>query len=965
MIADPDPNGPIGPIGPVERTESPQNSGRARETPEPDPPPPPDPLGHLLPQHRKLIEDSAILPDVAKERGYRSVVVRAELRRMGFSDLQARVPALFLPVHGVTGEIIACQIRPDQPRMKEGKLVKYETPPKTKMVLDVPPQCRAALADRSVPLLFTEGIRKGDSAASKGLCCVSLLGVWNWRHTNDSGGKTAIPEFELLALNGRTVYICFDSDVMTKRQVRQALVRLKRLLELWDAHVLIVYLPPGPGGRKVGLDDFFGAGGTVQELLSHASEELRAPEGEVDDGQAGPYRIRDGCTWWEKPGQDGSVPVQLANFTAEIRAELALDDGMEIRREFEIEATAGERTFVFAVAARAFPAQNWVSEHLGARGIVAPGFGLRDHLRVAILEASKDAEAKTIYTHTGWREIESVGDVYLHAGGAIGADGAVPGIEVRLPENFQGMTIPTPPEGEELKTCLKATLSLLLLGPLWVMCALLGACFRVVLGRIDASVFLHGASDSFKTEIAALFQSFFGTGFGARNLPGSWLSTANSLEMLAFLGKDMVITVDDFVPSGSRQDVQRMHREVERILRAQGNRAGRDRLGPDAVLRGGRPPRGMILGTGEDLPARHSALARAMVIELAPGDVTSQKLSEAQQHAADGRFASTMAAFLCWLAPRRAEVARTLATRVKQHRKRAQADDRHRRTATVMADLESALEILLAFMRSSGAITEAEAVEWSERCWKALTEAAEAQASHHEAAEPASLFLQLLSSAVASGEAHIASTSGGAPANCGALGWRENGTEEVEGQSLPIYRPLGSRVGWTDGENLYLDLNASRKAAQGMASESQSLSVSGTTLAKRLKTKGFLLSTEDGRLLVRRVLGEKRARVLHLSIDVLLGAGQSGQSGHGPSGDAEEAVFEEESWTSLPDEPVQTGPGNWATPDQPRDGAPEPGPNGPVGPESSGNPRPSETRARDASASQETLFGDEGGQWDD
>jgi hypothetical protein len=61
---------------------------------------------------------------------------------------------------------------------------------------------------------------------------VSLLGVWNWRGTNERGGKMALPEWELIALNDRQVYIVFDSDVMLKPQVHVALVRLKHFLEV-------------------------------------------------------------------------------------------------------------------------------------------------------------------------------------------------------------------------------------------------------------------------------------------------------------------------------------------------------------------------------------------------------------------------------------------------------------------------------------------------------------------------------------------------------------------------------------------------------------------------------------------------------------------------------------------------------------------------------------------------------------
>jgi hypothetical protein len=61
---------------------------------------------------------------------------------------------------------------------------------------------------------------------------VALLGIWNWRGTNEQGGKTALPEWESVALNGRQVYVIFGSDAMLKSQVHTALARLKSFLEV-------------------------------------------------------------------------------------------------------------------------------------------------------------------------------------------------------------------------------------------------------------------------------------------------------------------------------------------------------------------------------------------------------------------------------------------------------------------------------------------------------------------------------------------------------------------------------------------------------------------------------------------------------------------------------------------------------------------------------------------------------------
>jgi hypothetical protein len=142
-------------------------------------------LRHLAEQHLRRIRQSSIAPDIALARGYRSIEIKAELRRLGFTDAQCRVPSLLLPVWSVFGEIGNYQLRADEPRIdKRGKAIKYELPHGAQMLLDAHPAIREKLGDPSVPLWITEGILRADAAISVGLCCIALLGVWNWRGTN-------------------------------------------------------------------------------------------------------------------------------------------------------------------------------------------------------------------------------------------------------------------------------------------------------------------------------------------------------------------------------------------------------------------------------------------------------------------------------------------------------------------------------------------------------------------------------------------------------------------------------------------------------------------------------------------------------------------------------------------------------------------------------------------------------------
>jgi hypothetical protein len=188
---------------------------------------------YLSEHHKKMmLEDSGICQKVIEARGSRTIEKKAELRGYGFSESQRNIPGIFFPVYSPAGEIVTYQYRPDLPRIKDGKQVKYETPLGTRMTLDVHPFAQEKLGDPSVPLFITEGIKKGDALVSRGLCAVTLLGVWNWRGTNDKGGKVALSEWEYIALNGgREVYIVFDSDIMMKPEVHHAMVRIKSFLE--------------------------------------------------------------------------------------------------------------------------------------------------------------------------------------------------------------------------------------------------------------------------------------------------------------------------------------------------------------------------------------------------------------------------------------------------------------------------------------------------------------------------------------------------------------------------------------------------------------------------------------------------------------------------------------------------------------------------------------------------------------
>jgi len=223
----------------------------------------------LLQRHYDALRSgSGISVEVIRERGYHSVLRQKELRDLGFTPSQQHAPGLLIPVWTPDGSNPVNCYRPDNPRQThDGKPLKYEFPRGASVRLDVPPRCRAALADPSVTLWITEGVKKVDALATHGLIAVALLGVWNFKGKNEFGGVTLLADFDYIACNGRTVNIAFGSDITTKPQVRNALERLTEHLQRKGMCVNAVYLPPGADGQKVGVDDF---------LLAHPVADLEA-----------------------------------------------------------------------------------------------------------------------------------------------------------------------------------------------------------------------------------------------------------------------------------------------------------------------------------------------------------------------------------------------------------------------------------------------------------------------------------------------------------------------------------------------------------------------------------------------------------------------------------------------------------------------------------------------------------------
>ncbi|ODA29093.1 DUF3854 domain-containing protein [Planctopirus hydrillae] len=886
----------------------------------------------LLAHHQKLLQASAISAEVIQARGYHSETVKSELTTLGFSPVQRVVPALVIPIWPLSGPPSLHQIRPDQPRLSRGKVVKYETPLGSSLQIDVPPTIREKVLSPDEPLFITEGIRKADSAASQGLACVALLGVYGWKQRDEF--------WRQIPLRGRTIYIAFDSDLATNRQVRRAAAGLFAFLESMGAKVFVIALPE-INSQKTGLDDYFAAGQSVESLIGlatdkapsfHAADsEAKSPMYEADD--TGIVRIID--------TENGPVRRQVSNFSARIVSETLFASGNEFQRELDLEATVRGQRQLITVSAEDFDRMSWPIPRLGADAIIFPGHGTKDEVRTAIQILSPNIRKLQGIDRLGWHLVHGE-YVFAHAGGCIRA--ATPtgdnsdqpdrpaentnrhnhlsttetmgtifpgeesdlGIRMRIPTSLRRYSLPKPSEGKQLVRDIKASLQLLALAPSVISVPIYGAIWYAGVAEPDFSVHLYGSTGSGKTEVAALATQHFGAGLDSRHLPANWSSTPNYIRAMAAHAGNVILPIDDFVPTGSQHDIDRSYRAAEDVFRAQGNAAGRGRCYRDGTPQEPEPPKCLTLSTGEVRPSGHSLTSRVIMLEVHPGDimdrddeVKKRAITKAQQIAKSGAYARVMAAYLQWNAADLERHRKSIREQTLQFREVFAAEARHARTVDAAAKLLAGLDHFLDFALTHGGIDE----DLHEALWQiaheALFEVLAKQEQDQADEDPVERFLDLLRTAFSTGRAHLfymhsphedeglfgsATFFGyqekyivvpkvGAPKTENASSIGHDGeastAEQEKHEEKSIFTPMGVRVGWKEFDNLYIEPKEALAVVQRLAKDMAQppLPMNHKALGKRLAERGLLVSSKKGRNVARvNILGRKED-VFHLRLD--------------------------------------------------------------------------------------------------
>ena len=305
------------------------------------------------------------------------------------------------------------------------------------------------------------------------------------------------------------------------------------------------------------------------------------------------------------------------------------------------------------------------------------------------------------------------------------------------------------------------------------------------------------------------------------------------------MAKDALLVIDDFAPQGSSIDVARYHAAADRVFRAAGNHAGRGRLDSTAKLREPKPPRALILSTGEDIPRGQSVRARLMILEIAkapskpatspsaremhrpvctpkPWAASCNGLPDATRMCgppSTGRSLSIdPAPWQMWLMP-----ARRISSRIYKRPS----------SCTWISPFMSALSrqpnetpwqsLLGSTIRSSGGTGETPNRDGT------------------RGAIPDPVALVALRPGGRTWQGATAANRSESPECCG---WRRD--------SSGNWIPLGDCIGWVDDDDVYLEPTAAYRAVQigGARHAARLLAVSEQTLKKRLHEKGLLASVD-------------------------------------------------------------------------------------------------------------------------
>lgn len=636
----------------------------------------------------------------------------------------------------------------------------------------------------------------------------------------------------------------------------------------------------------------------VLSVVESATKPTRKKSG----GGAGPdkaqkfgdYLIKNGMFHQSREVKGIAVEIPLCDFTCKIVEEIKQDSDLQDELFVRIE---GKRSDGLPLPLVDVPAEtfynsqgNWSNKYWGTTTFIYPGAAKKENLRAAIDLYSKlngDIPKRVIYKFTGWKKIDDQWH-YLTNSGAITAAGLVDTVETDLGiGHVKFYSLPAPLSEEQLKQAAVEVLALLDICPTkpHIGAALLAAVARAPLGEchpIDFAIWLHGLTGSRKSELAALALAFFGK-FNSRRFPATWADSITDLEIKGHQTKDSIFSIDDYKPSVSKAEAEKLGKKAEDFVRGTGNQGARGRRTPTLGAIPAPFNRSLTIITGEDLPKGQSLLGRLLVIEIGRADVDNKQLTRLQLAADTGLFSGLMSSYIQWLAPRLDQLKQGFPAIVKQSRDKTIQEgfaSSHPRAPEIFANLVAGFDLFLDFLSDFELLSIDECNALLSSMEANLKQILFEQNTYQVEQDEVQRFLELLKAAFSSGNCHIAERFKKAPPKSHPYfwGWRSAGKDL---NNEEVFKPMGDCVGYLSEETssspceVWLaQENAFKIAAQFARNQGDSLLISAPSLWRRMVERGLVLKTETEtktgktRSAVKQKVDGTYHRVMILSADL-------------------------------------------------------------------------------------------------
>lgn len=532
--------------------------------------------------------------------------------------------------------------------------------------------------------------------------------------------------------------------------------------------------------------------------------------------------------------------AKIGNFVLAINKEIRIDNGQtETDSRFvEIRGmlAGGIPLQPIVLPVNEFSSIQALLTRYGTRLIIEPVTNAESYVRHVAQLLGKNAPRVVKHDNTGWKNVDGRW-VFLNAGPAIGQDGT----DIEMAEGSQRFAAYRFPVGsEDPVVAVRASLNLLNIGPLKITLPLIAVgylaasleLFRQAGIPVGVSLFLVGDSGSYKTTLTTLFMNHFGT-FTKENLPGSFLSTANSLERYAFMLKDVVMVIDDLYPTENPKDRDVMKATLIRMVREFSNRVGRGRLDATSNLKPTYPPRGIAVFTMELSVPGQSTNARGLEILCKKDAIDLEKLTEAQKDRHLLGYA--MRGFIEDLAANFADVVEVYRKDFPAAREIFSGDMVHGQLPEHCAALYLAFRQFLAYAVKVQAITESESAKLLDESCEVLHKLGVHQSGEVQAESAIDTMDVILAELFAARKVYLRGKDGGAPPRAGELGWERQDENEA-------IIPIGAEhIGWADENYCYfLPQTLFRVLTEFKVRLRQSFPVDPKALWTRLKDAGRL-----------------------------------------------------------------------------------------------------------------------------